>query len=210
MGKLKAVAAGVILLVGAAGLSGCDDGKAGAQDAARQLADGLSALELGSVGLTGKDGAAASDVLATLAKGVQPVKPTVTVSSLDVKQDTATAVLKVDWKFDGGTWDYTTNAALANKDGSWKAGWTPELLVPGAKEGDTLAIATTSAPRADILGDGGAVLMTERPVIHLGIDKSHVDAASQPASAKALAELAGVDPDAFAQQVAAAGSAAFV
>ncbi len=103
-----------------------------------------------------------------------------------MKQDTATVALKVDWKFDGGTWDYTTSAALAKKDGSWKVGWTPDLLVPAAKDGDALAMTTTAAARADILGDGGAVLVTERPVIHLGIDKSHVDAAEQPASARPL------------------------
>ncbi|HEV7168153.1 MAG TPA: penicillin-binding transpeptidase domain-containing protein [Micrococcaceae bacterium] len=204
------MAAGLILLVTATALSGCDDGKAGAQEAARQLAAGLSGLDLGSVSLTGKDGAAATAALTTLTKGLQPIKPTVSVASVDVKQDTATVALKVDWKFDGGTWDYTTHAALAKKDGSWKAGWTPDLLVPAAKDGDALAMTTTAAARADILGDGGAVLVTERPVIHLGIDKSHVDAAEQPASAKALAELAGVEPDAFVRQVAAAGPAAFV
>ena len=76
--------------------------------------------------------------------------------------------------------------------------------------GRRLALTRRAAKRADILGDGGAVLMTDRPVISLGIDKSHVDPARQPASARALARLAGVDPEAFAQQVAAAGPAAFV
>lgn len=209
-GKLQTLSAAVILLVAAATLTGCDDGKAGAQEAVKQLAAGLSALDVKTVSFTGKDGASATAELGTMTKALQPVRPEVSVGSVEVKQDAATASLTVAWKFDGGTWAYSTSASLAKKDGSWTVGWSPELLVPGAKDGDTLAMMTTVAKRADILGDGGAVLMTDRPVVHLGIDKSHVDAAQQQDSAKALAALAGVDPGAFSQQVATAGPAAFV
>ncbi|HEY8294816.1 MAG TPA: penicillin-binding transpeptidase domain-containing protein [Micrococcaceae bacterium] len=209
-GKRQALSAAVILLVAAATLTGCDDGKAGAQEAVKQLAAGLSALDVQTVSFTGKDGASATAELGTMTKALQPVRPEVTVGSVEVNQDAATAALKVAWKFDGGTWAYSTSATLAKKDGNWTVGWSPELLVPGAKAGATLAMTTTTAKRADILGDGGAVLMTDRPVVHVGIDKSHVDAAQQPDSAKALAALAGVDPGAFSQHVATAGPAAFV
>lgn len=198
-----------ILIAGAA-LTGCDDGSSGAKAAAASLAEGLSKLDVGSVSFTDGSAAARTELLAASTKGAAGVKPAVNVSSVEVKGDAATAQLAVDWPVGSKQWSYTTRADLSRKNGKWTATWRDDLLLPGFAAGDTLQVAHADSPRADILGDGGAVLVANRPVVHLGIDKSHLDAATQPASAKALATLAGVDPDAFAQQVASAGEAAFV
>ncbi len=97
------------------------------------------------------------------------------------------------WKFDGGDWTYGSSAELEKNDGGWTVAWRLDLLLPGFQDGDALKVSTVAAPRAEIVGDGGDVLVTSRPVIRVGIDKSHLDAAAQPDSAKALATLVDVD-----------------
>ncbi|WP_330059173.1 penicillin-binding transpeptidase domain-containing protein [Paenarthrobacter sp. Z7-10] len=210
MGKIQKSAAGLVLFLLAASLSGCDDGKAGARQAAAELASGLSALQMNSVTFSGGDAAAATSDLKVITKALQPIKPVVSVSAVDVHGDTATASLKVSWNLSAAPWTYATTAAMAKKDGTWSVAWTPQLLVPGLRDGEKLAETATVPRRADILGDGGKVLMTQLPVIRVGIDKTHVKAAAQAVSAKALAALVGLDPDAYASQVASAGASAFV
>jgi cell division protein FtsI/penicillin-binding protein 2 len=211
MGKRQKCAMALTTLMLAAALSSCSPAKSGAQDAANALAGGLSALDVGSLSFTGgKDGKAATDALRALAKPLEPVKPSVKVKSVDAKDDAATATFSVEWKLGSGSWSYDTTAALSRKDDIWSAQWTPALLVKGLTDGQTIRVATSYAKRADILGAGGAVLVTDRPVIHVGLDKTHVGPEQQPASAKALAELSGVDPVDYAKQVAAAGASAFV
>ena len=67
-----------------------------------------------------------------------------------------------------------------------------------------------SPSRAEILGAGDAKLVTYRPVVNVGIDKPLLASADPAASATQLAQLVGVDPAAYTQQVQAAGPEAFV
>ncbi|WP_427017735.1 penicillin-binding transpeptidase domain-containing protein [Pseudarthrobacter sp. P1] len=210
MGKLKTLAISMSILVACTALTGCDDAAAGAKATAATLAEGLSRLDVAAVTFADGDAGAKTAALADATKGVAGLKPRVNVESVDVKDNAATAHLSVVWPAGAETWTYPTTAELARKDGTWAVAWRPDLLVPHSAAGDVLTVAHTSGARGNILGDGGEVLVTERPVVRLGLDKSHVDAATAPASAKALAVLAGVDPEGFAQQVAAAGESAFV
>ncbi|MBN9376328.1 MAG: penicillin-binding protein, partial [Cellulomonas sp.] len=73
-----------------------------------------------------------------------------------------------------------------------------------------LAVQRQAAPRGTVLAGDGQVIVEPRPVWRIGIDKTHVDAAGQDASARALATALHLDPAAFAAQVAAAGPQAFV
>ena len=88
--------------------------------------------------------------------------------------------------------------------------WNPATLVPELAEGEILGTSTQSPQRADILGAGDAKLVTYRPVVNVGIDKPRLASADPAASATQLAQLVGVDPAAYAQQVQAAGPEAFV
>ncbi len=210
MGKLKTLAAAVSLLLAAAALSGCDDGKTSAQAAAAELASALSALDVGKVHFSNINGSDATAKIAAATKSALPVRPDVSVDNVQVTNGLATAALKVQWKFTSGSWSYATSAAMVKNDGDWKVKWQPDVLLPGFDDGDILRVDMAAGRRADILGDGGAVLVTDRAVVRVGIDKSRIDATAQPNSAKALASVLDLDPAAYAQQVAAAGSAAFV
>ncbi|HEX9087421.1 MAG TPA: hypothetical protein VF867_07855, partial [Arthrobacter sp.] len=60
MGNISKLSAVLVGLVLGASLVACDDGRAGAQDAAKQLASAVAALDVGSVAFEGKDSGAAN------------------------------------------------------------------------------------------------------------------------------------------------------
>ncbi len=108
-------------------------------------------------------------------------------------------------------WTYTTPVGLTRaQDTTWHVAWNPTIIAPDLTTNERLTLTTAPAKRADIVGANNVPLMTERATAAVGIDKTRIPAASLPASATALAQLAGSDPAAYAAQVVAAGSKAFV
>ncbi len=98
---------------------------------------------------------------------------------------------------------------LRRVEDEWFAVWEHGLL--GVPSGRRLVVEETQPERADVLDRNGEPLLTERPVVRFGIDKTRVTGeAEQAAAARALAEAAGIDPGPYADQVAAAGPQAFV
>ena len=188
----------------------CDDGRAGAQDAAKQLAAAVAALDVGSVAFEGKDAAAANEQLKEVFQALDPAKPAVESGELKLEKDTATVPLNYSWKIGSGDWKYTVSAELKKSGDKWLTVWKPDLLVPELADGEVLGAAAQSPQRAEILGAGDAKLVTYRPVVNVGIDKPQLGSADPAASAAKLAQLVGVDPAAYTQQVQAAGPEAFV
>ena len=74
--------------------------------------------------------------------------------------------------------------------------WAPAIVEPTLVEGEVLARSTVTPDRGDILGAGGLAIVTERPVVRVGIDKPSLGDAKAGASARELAELVGVEPGA--------------
>jgi cell division protein FtsI/penicillin-binding protein 2 len=210
VGKISKLSAVLVSLILGASLVSCDDGSAGARDAAKQLASAVAALDVGSVAFDGKDAGAANEQLNEVFKGLAPAKPSVESGELTLDSGTATVPLNYSWKIGSGEWKYTTSAALKKSGDQWLTVWNPATLVPGLAEGEILGTLSQSPSRADILGAGDAKLVTYRPVVNVGIDKPLLAAADPAASATELAQLVGVDPAAYTQQVQAAGPEAFV
>ncbi len=69
---------------------------------------------------------------------------------------------------------------------------------------------TTPAERGDVLGVDDAPLVTARPVVRVGIDKTAVGSDAAGTSAQRLAQLLDIDPGAYRARVEAAGDRAFV
>jgi len=205
--KLSLALAGLIL---GASLVACDDGRAGAQDAAKQLAAAVAALDVGSVAFEGKESGAANEQLKEVFRALDPAKPSVESGELTLDSGTATVPLNYSWKIGEEQWKYTVSAQLKKSGDKWLTVWNPALLVDGLAEGEILGVATQSPSRADILGAGDVKLVTYRPVVNVGIDKPRLASADPAASATALAQLVGADPAAYAQQVQTAGPEAFV
>ncbi|MGO4805506.1 penicillin-binding transpeptidase domain-containing protein [Arthrobacter sp. 2MCAF15] len=210
MGNSSKLALALVGLVLGASLVACDDGRAGAESAAKQLASAVSALDVGSVGFEGKESGAANDQLKEIFKGLDPVKPAVESGQLTLESSTATVPLNYSWKIGTGEWKYTTFAQFKKSGDKWLTVWNPATLVPELAEGEIVYSATHTPARADILGAGGVPLVTYRPVVNVGIDKPALGGADPADSATKLAQLVGVDPAAYVQQVQASGPEAFV
>lgn len=178
---------------------------------ARDLATGLGKLDLSDVPLSGTS-ANAERSLEEITSGMNDLHPTVSVGSVtEVDDDEAKATLHVRWPLaeDVG-WSYDSTARLERSGESWAVQWSPSTLVPGLDDEHRLALHTEPADRGDITGAHGRPIVTERPVVHVGIDRTRVSKAKLQQSARSLARLVHVDAKDYADRVAASGDEAFV
>jgi cell division protein FtsI/penicillin-binding protein 2 len=210
MGKTKNIVLGLAALMIAGSLTSCDDGRSGAEGAAKQLASSLAALDVGSLAVDGKDAAAANEQLKAVFAALDPAKPSVESGAVTLDGDKASVPLNFTWKIGTAEWKYTSQAALKKSGDKWAVQWNSALLEPDLKDGEVLDKTVNSPSRADILGAGDAKLVSYRPVVHVGIDKTTIGSADPSASAAKLAQLVGVDEGAYVKQVQASGPQAFV
>ncbi len=191
-----------------AGLPACSaDGSD--TDGAQQAADDVAAaLSTGEVGAAPLSGGTQEDLDAVLA-GMGGLAAEVTAGDVEVDGGEATATLTWTWATPGQEWTYDTEVDLAD-DGGWTAAWAPSVVEPSLVDGESLDATTLQARRGDILGARGEPLVTRRPVVRYGIDKTKVPAARAVASARELGALLDVDAAAYARLVKAAGPQAFV
>ena len=214
VGVRRGVAVGVVLaLVGA--LGACSGGPDDRQQAADALAEAIASGDFADVPLDGATAAEAGDARTAAYAGLDPWQPEVAAGDVvAAADDDAAASVELTFTWDVGSsaaeWTYTTHATLAKVDDAWRARWSPMLLAPDLAAGETLQVHRVQAERADVLGAGDAVLVESRPVFRIGIDKTRVAAADADAAARDLAGMLGLDPEAYAAQVAAAGEKAFV
>ncbi len=160
--------------------------------------------------MEGPEPAVAQQQLETALKGLGDAKPAVTAGEPKVDGDKAAVALSYNWHLGGQDWIYQTMAQLVRNSDRWVTDWKPDLLAPQLAEGEVLTLTTEAPARADILGAGDTKLVTERPVLRVGIDKAQLVTERQADSAAKLAQLAKTDPAEYAKQVAGAGEKAFV
>jgi len=139
------------------------------------------------------------------------IAPTVKVKDVETGDD---PVITLTWSWpvvDGvDPWQYDTTAPLAKKGKKWAVAWSPSIVEPTLEEGDVLDAVTTATDRGDITGTKGQALVTERPVVRVGIDRVQVKGARAARSARALAQLVDIDAAPYAKSVRNAGPRAFV
>ncbi len=194
-------------------LVACTDTGPTAEDAAATFAEGLTALDVTGSTFTAGSVATVNEELATITAALDPITPSVSVGAVESPSEgTATVQLDHVWDLDDSDddWAYTTSVELSLVDDVWQVAWDPAAAVDGLEPGQVLTVSSNPAERGDILGADGEILVTDRPVLRIGIDKTQLEADQWAGSAEALAELVGVDPAAFATQVDGAGSEAFV
>lgn len=210
----RGVAVGVVLaLVGV--LAACSGGPDDRQRTADALADALASGDFADVPLDGATAAEAVEARTAAYEGLDPWQPEVVAGDVvAAADDDAAASVELTFTWDVGSsstaWTYSTHANLAEVDGEWRARWSTMLLAPDLAAGEGLQVHRVQAERADVLGAGDAVLVESRPVFRIGIDKTRVAGADADAAARGLAAALGLDPEAYAAQVAAAGEKAFV
>ncbi len=199
-----------VVLVGVG--SACSALGGGKEESATVVADdlaaALSAHGLGDVALTDE---ADRSALAELIAPLDEVPVAVEVSSVDEGESEAVATLAWRWELsDEDPWAYESTATLRPTEFGWEVDWTPETLVPELAEGDTLGLRTLTPQRGDITGDGGAVLVTERPVLRYGLDKTKVEGPQVARSARRIARVLDVDAKSYVERAKAMGPEAFV
>lgn len=212
--------AAILAAVGLLGLSLAACGGPDAGDVAADLATALTKGSVADIPTVSGTGKAAQESLTSITTGLGDVSEKVTVKAVGKTTEdadgvsTAVATLSHSWVLPVGaggktTWSYDTKATLQDTDDGWAVRWQPSVVADLAS-GETLSLRRIQPARADVLGAGATTLVTNRPVTRLGIDKSAIQANQAESSARALAALAGVDPDSYAKRVVAAGSKAFV
>lgn len=187
-----------------------------AQPAADALATALTSRDFNEVHLRGATPRDATLAIGEITESMGESTWSVDVQAVEELPESETerrsVTLEVTWDLQHSDepWTYTTTAELELVEDDWQVDWSPALLHPDLADGDRLVLSRVPAQRADVLAGDGSPLVSERPVFRIGIDKTMVEPADQPASAEALAELVGVDPERFADRVAESGERAFV
>jgi cell division protein FtsI/penicillin-binding protein 2 len=208
-----------VLLTGLS-TAGCSlvGGGPSAQDEADHLAAALSTGRLTRLSFSGGTPAQAQALWSRSVTGLGPATPTVTVGSVSegtkgAKGRPGSARLHWSWKLSGTSrrWTYDTVARLdRGADDAWAVRLAPSLVHPALATGGRLVRSSLAGDRGDILGAGGTRLVTERPVLRFGIDRTTVGAARAPGAARTLATRLGIDVRAYVDRVRAAGARAFV
>lgn len=183
----------------------------GLDDAASALAAALAGQSLDGVTLTD---AAAAESFAELVAPLAGYDVAVEAQEVTRAEDDggATVDLAWSWTVEDHEWAYTTTAELVEPedDGGWAVAWQPDVLAPGLTDGERLEVSRTLSARADVLGAGDEVIVTERPVGRYGLDKTLIEPEEVGERAEEVAEALGVDAAAFRERAEAMGPRAFV
>ncbi|HEV2811228.1 MAG TPA: penicillin-binding transpeptidase domain-containing protein [Acidimicrobiales bacterium] len=136
----------------------------------------------------------------------------VDVTTLVRSGDEALATLDVAWPFGNG-WAYSsTLRLLGNLDdpggGTWTAVVDPSVVHPELGQDDRLAVERTAGDRGEILGRDRTPIVTERPVVEVGVQPSR--AGDVDALVAKLADILAIDGNALVERARAAPPDAFV
>lgn len=181
---------------------------AGATKAARQFADAWSNSKLGEIAYA--EDKPSPEVVAqyNAATGNLSSTPvTVTLGLVDVKRNSATAELQVDWSLGHDHWKYATKVEL-KKESKWAPVWNVATIQPDLNDTTTLTAVRTQPKRANILGLDGQTLVAESSIVEVGVSPQRTT--DPDGLAKKLAELLGVNEPALAAQIKEAKPDAFV
>jgi len=219
----------VVLMALSACTSGDDSGDQGpqapsAEPAAQALATALGSGDFSAVALAGGDPASVAQEYADIVAGMGELEPEVTLAGVGAPatptESTGTeqadpdtsAVATYDWSWPVGPdgWHYQTEVPLTLLDEEWQVDWAATAIEPSLSPGVTLDLRTLAPARGDILGARGLALVTDRPVVRIGIDRTKVGPARVTASARDLARLVDIDVAPYVKRVEASGPQAFV
>ncbi|RYC09641.1 penicillin-binding protein [Nocardioides zhouii] len=187
-----------------------DDSGPPAADVADDLAAALGQHSLGEVPLTDD---ADRHAFAELVSPLVDVPVAVEVAGVEQAEDDMSATASLAWRWDvtgTGQWAYETTVELTSTDSGWEVDWTPESLAPDVVEGDTLGLRTVTPVRGDIVGADGVKLVTERPVLRYGLDKTKVGGPQVARSARRIARILEVDAASYVERAEEMGAEAFV
>ena len=188
------------------------DAGARADATAAALVEGLQSGDLADVPFTETTGVEATADLAEVVEGMGELAPEVSLGEVaETGDDAATATLSWSWPLtESEPWTYDSQVDLTRADDEWQVVWGHAVVEPSLNANSVLDTTAVGASRGDILGADGVALVTERPVVRVGIDRGQVPKGRAGRSAAQVARLVGIDAGPYVAQVEAAGPRAFV
>ena len=209
--RSASVAVGGFVLLGL-GMSACTVPGFGprAEDTVTTLAASLSRGSVAGVHFADGDAAAAKEY-AEVTAGVGDAKAE--VAEVAENGDTASGVLTWRRQVGSTAWSYKTGVRLLRDPGSgddWLVDWRRDIVEPSLAKDEVLATSGIKAERGEILGARDEAIVTPRPVLRVGLDKTGLADADVRTSALALARLVEVKAAPLVKQARAAGPKAFV
>lgn len=209
-GRHVAAAVAAVTLVA----TGCTVEEDSPEDDAEAFAVALAKGRLSDVAVTDSSPARPQKWWAGIREGMGDSGLTVQVTSVsEPEENRATATLAHEWRLDAAgqpRWSYRTTVPMVLREDTWAFEVTSGAVVAGLRDGERLDLSTITPERGDILGAGGRPIVTERPVVRLGIDKTQVGGDRAVSSARELADFLDIDAAELAERVEAAGDKAWV
>jgi cell division protein FtsI/penicillin-binding protein 2 len=178
-GRAVAALAGLLLLTG--GVTACSSSD-GPGDTLDLFLKGWRTGDLSKTGFVTADGTkiSATDVFTQLQGLIGELRKSSLVLAAQGKPketgEIASAPVKLDWTLPGGIpWSYESTVRLTkrNTDG-WRVIWEPSVLHSELTAGDRLELRHRTADRADVLGGDGKPIVTERPVVTVGVSPNQI------------------------------------
>ncbi len=210
----RTLPAALALLLTVAACSGDPDPADAGEQAdgtAAALVEGLAGGDLDGLAFTETTAAEATDDYAAVVEGMDDVEPTVELGDVEEDGDQATATLSWSWPVtEAESWDYDSEVELERVDDEWQVVWGHQVVEPSLNAASVLDVQTLGGGRGDILGARGLKLVTERPVVRVGIDRTKIPGQDPLPSARKLAALVEIDAAPFVKAVRASGEKAFV
>jgi cell division protein FtsI/penicillin-binding protein 2 len=212
----RRLAASVLSLVLVAGLtSACsdDDERPAVKAAAAAFLTAWSAGDLDKAAARTDTPAAANPLLAEVTESLAVTKIRAEAGRVPQPTDGRARVpYAVTFTLRGlGDWSYTAALPMRRVDGGgagrWVVRWSPAVVHPELTAETRFGRSRSLPPRAAILDRDGQALMTERPVVDIGIEPRRLTAPQR--TYRALADL-GVDPVKLAARVKTAKPDHFV
>jgi cell division protein FtsI/penicillin-binding protein 2 len=220
MARRCTAAAGVLALLFITAVSACSDAD-GAQRALKAFAGAWAAGKLGEARLldsggTPLDGATAQTRLSETEGDLAARRPTIKVRRAPtVKGTDATAAVSVEWPVSEGViWTYESTVRLARRADAWLPVFTPQTIHPDLPDtGARLTLKQTAAGRAGIFDGAGQPIVTDRPVVIVGIERQRVtDEAALLGGLKSIFTELGIDIDltSLPERIRSASPQAFI
>jgi cell division protein FtsI/penicillin-binding protein 2 len=116
-------------------------------------------------------GADVAGKIKAMAGDLAAVKPNLKAGATKVTKNDATAPIDVSWPLGTGVaWTYQTTLRLRFKDDRWEPIWEPTVFAPNITDGEKLTVKSSPAPRGTILDNAGQPIVTNQPLVVVGIE----------------------------------------
>lgn len=195
---------GLTLLVAILGISlvSCSSRPDVPSTAAQDFIDHFSGQDIDAAAATTDSPDTARAVLGEAWEGLQAQGLTAKLGVSRVSGDTATVEYTYDWHLPKDrNWTYSGELGMIRQAGKWQVRWNSTVVHPQLGSGQSMALRTSTPPRAPVIGHDGGVLMV--PGITVQVLLNAKDAGNLRNTVDALTRtLQGFDPTITPQSLA--------